>query len=197
LRLTLASAGVVLVAGTSACSGLGGADDTDTTRTGATVGSGGTTSVATVPGQPRDPSLDERTVVASRTGGYDDVNARIDLISVRRSGSLATLRFTATNTSSTDPDDYEHEWRLGTDLGAGPGEYAINGIYLVDPAHSKKYPTATDSGDDCVCSSTSGVSIAPSTSREFSATFAAPPADVNAVDVYVPGAGTFENVPVS
>jgi hypothetical protein len=31
----------------------------------------------------------------------------------------------------------------------------------------------------------------------FSATFAAPPPDVTAVDVYIPHAGTFKNVPIS
>ena len=137
---------------------------------------------------PRSPAVRRR---------YEDVSIRFDLLSLRRSGNLATLRFTATNTTPGTSDDTDKEWSIFSDLASGPSEYSVNGVYLVDPAHSKRYPTATDSADDCVCSQTSGVDIVPTQSREFSATFAAPPADVATVDVYVPGAGTIENVPVS
>lgn len=190
LRLALASAGVALIAGSTACNGLGGGDSNrSSSGSTATTSHGSTT--------PRDPSLDAGTVVASRTGTYEDATVRYDLLSLRRTGNLATLRFTATNTSPGTIDDTEHEWTVLSDLGSGTSHYSVDGVYLIDPAHSKKYPTATDSADDCVCSSTSGVTIVPTQTREFSATFAAPPAEVGTVDVYVPGAGTIENVPVS
>lgn len=190
LRLALAGSGIGLIVVTSACTGLNGGDDT--TRTSATSNGGGTASTT-----PRDPGLDERTVVVSRNGSYEDNTIRFDLLSLRRSGNLAILRFTATNTTPGTVEDTEKEWTIWDDLGSSPGDYWVNGVYLVDPAHAKKYPTATDSADDCVCSSTRGVDIVPTQSREFSATFAAPPAEVATVDVYVPGAGTIENVPVS
>lgn len=196
VRLSLAAAGVVLVAGATGCDGLGGSHDassSDSTASG--TGAGTTTGAGTAP--MRDASLDDRTVLASRTAGFDDTTVRIDLLSLRRDGNLSTLRFTATNTTPGTVEDTSKEWSIYTDLGSGPTDYSVAGIYLVDPTHSKKYPTARDSADDCVCSSTSGVDIVPTQSREFSATFAAPPADVTTLDVYVPGAGTFENVPVS
>jgi hypothetical protein len=196
LPFAAVAAGVALLAGTTACDAIGGTSSTSATsspRTG--IGSGG----GSTAGQsvPRDGSLDADIVIASRPASYEDAMVRIDLISVRRSGSLATLRFTATNTTPGTSDDTDKEWNVDTDLGDKSSDYSVNGVYLIDPAHSKKYPAATDSADDCVCSLTSGVSIVPTQKREFSATFAAPPVDVTSVDVYVPGAGSFENVPVS
>jgi hypothetical protein len=190
-RLALTTVGIALVGGTTACNGLGGSSD-DTTRTSATTSGGSQANPA-----PRDASLDDRTAVASRSAGFDDTTIRFDLLSLRRTGNLSVLRFTATNTTPGTVEDTDKEWLVLSDLGSGSGEYSVNGVYLVDPAHSKKYPTATDSADDCVCSSTQGVDIVPTQTSEFSATFAAPPADVTTVDVYVPGAGTVENVPVS
>jgi hypothetical protein len=189
-RLPLAVGAVALVLGATACDGIGGGDDRSSSSAATTTSGGGASA-------PRDGSLDERTAIASRPASFDDVSVRFDLISLRRSGNLATLRFTATNTTPGTSEDTDKEWSIFSDLASGPNEYTVNGVYLVDPAHSKRYPTATDSADDCVCSSTSGVDIVPTQSREFSATFAAPPQDVASVDVYVPGAGTFENVPVS
>jgi hypothetical protein len=194
-RLTLASAGLALIAGATACQGIGGNDGGRTTTSSSSGPTSSSTSSTSSP--PRDGGLDDRSVVASRPATYKDISVRIDLLSLRRSGNLATLRFTATNTTPGAPDDTDKEWSIYTDLGSGPGQYDVSGVYLIDPAHSKKYPTASDSADDCVCSQTSSVDIVPTQSREFSATFAAPPADVAAVDVYVPGAGTIENVPVS
>lgn len=189
----ITAAGLVLIAGTSACTGIGGGGG-DTNRTSATTNGNHDGNSAALP---RDPSLDESTVIASRIGSYTDHTIRFDLLSLRRTGNLALLRFTATNTTPGTAEDTDKEWTVGDDLGSSGGEYSVDGVYLIDPAHSKKYPTATDSADDCVCSMTQGVDIVPTQSREFSATYAAPPPEVSTVDVYVPGAGTIENVPVS
>jgi hypothetical protein len=197
-RVALASAGLALLAGTTACQGIGGGDGggSDGNRT-ATSASGATSTSSGAPAAPRDSGLDDRTVAASRSATYEDVSARIDLLSIHRSGNLATLRFTATNTTPGTAEDTSKEWSISTDLGGSVTSYDVSGVYLVDPAHSKKYPTASDSADECVCSRTQGVDVVPTQTREFSATFAAPPAEVTDVDVYVPGAGTIENVPVS
>lgn len=197
LPFAAVAAGVALLAGTTACDAIGGTSNTSASSSpGTGSGTGGGTG-AGAQSVPRDGSLDAGIVIASRPATYEDAMVRIDLISIRRSGSLATLRFTATNTTPGTTEDTDKEWNVSTDLGEKSGDYSVNGVYLIDPAHSKKYPAATDSADDCVCSLTSGVSIVPTQKREFSATFAAPPSDVASVDVYVPGAGTFENVPVS
>jgi hypothetical protein len=74
---------------------------------------------------------------------------------------------------------------------------SLDGIYLIDRAHAEKYLVARDPDNRCICDAglaNTGVNVgAP---LNLSATYAAPPPSVHAVDVVVPRFGTFANVPL-
>jgi hypothetical protein len=75
--------------------------------------------------------------------------------------------------------------------------FAADGLQLVDGKNSKVHLVASDGNGQCVCSRNL-LQARPSAGNPvlISATFAAPPADVKAVDVRVPSFGTVANVPV-
>ena len=74
----------------------------------------------------------------------------------------------------------------------------MDGIQLVDGKHSKLYLVASDGDGTCLCSrGLSAVFLDSGEPLLLSATYAAPPADVTAVDVRVPNFGIITNVPVS
>jgi hypothetical protein len=74
---------------------------------------------------------------------------------------------------------------------------SLDGIYLLDRAHAQKYLVARDPDNRCICdvnlARTGVTSDAP---LNLSATYAAPPPNVRALDVLVPRFGTFANVPL-
>ena len=73
----------------------------------------------------------------------------------------------------------------------------LDGIYLVDGQNRKKYLVAHDSaGQPLTDSSLSGTFVEPGQFVTLSATLAAPPADVAAVDVFIPHFGTLAGVPI-
>lgn len=82
--------------------------------------------------------------------------------------------------------------------GEGAGDSRLDGVSLVDAKNRKRYLVARDSKGDCVCDAGLGSKFveggAPLT---LSATFGAPPEDVEALDVVIPSFGTFKDVPLS
>ena len=74
---------------------------------------------------------------------------------------------------------------------------AADGLSLVDVKNSKLYLVASDGAGTCLCSrGLSGVFLSRNLPAIFSATFAAPPADITTVDMRIPTFGTVRNVPV-
>ncbi len=179
--------GVAAAVGLSACSGSG--------DSGALPGNERPVD-ATQAASSSDPSVrasappEVTEAVATRTAAYDGDRVRVEVLSLRRSGDLSTLQLRETYLGT----EY---YSINNDLGGGAASYDLSGITLVDTANGKRYLTAHDSDDDCVCSSTSGVQIKPGSSYTLSATFAAPPDDVRSIDVAIPGLGTIADVPVS
>jgi hypothetical protein len=142
----------------------------------------------------------------SRDAAAKQTKLRITLNELHRAGGLVTLNLTFTNLEPPDPaanpgyqvagffDDGDSNGFKGS---VSLSLDSVDGIYLVDNANKKRYPVARDSTRRCVCSAhLEAVFIAPGESTILSATFGAPPADVQAVDVFVPHAGTFHDVPV-
>jgi hypothetical protein len=184
--------GVAAVVGLSACGGesggsAGGLPSTEAAATQAASQSsndpGGITPVTPTPA----PEVTD--AVASRTTSYDGDRVRIDVLSLRRSGELSVLQLRETYLGT-------ESYNINNDLGSGAADYDLSGITLVDGENGKRYLTAHDSDDDCVCSRTIGVTIKPGSSYTLSATFAAPPSDVRTVDLAIPGLGTINDVPV-
>lgn len=191
-----ALAGVVVVA----LAGCGGSTKTvtvaakpTTTRVKGTTASGAATTAAVV-----------NPPVATRDGSVDQVPVTLSIVTLKRSGATVELTFelsldkTASGHAQVASTFDDGEFQKVTSPGATniSGGDTLDGIYLVDTTHAKKYPVARDSYNQCVCDiNLSGTFVDTGAPVFLSATFGAPPA--SSVNVSIPGYGTFANVPIS
>ncbi|MBB5963465.1 hypothetical protein [Planomonospora venezuelensis] len=138
-------------------------------------------------------SLPADQVIGSREiTGNNWYKVRIDLYSLQRQDKLITVNFAATVLEH----DRASGWDVRDTFSAVPSDTpTVDGVYLVDTKNAKKHLAATDAEGRCLCSS-GLVEIDTDKTVVFSATFAAPPADVATMDVFIPRAGTFKNVPL-
>lgn len=141
----------------------------------------------------------EKTL-ASRDTSSGSEKIRVTLTSLAREGNLATLNFTGTVLEDADASGWQVSdfFGSGDPVGPAPGKTdTVNGVYLIDGTNKKKHLVATDTNKNCVCTANlSATFVKQGQSVVFSATFAAPPENVNAVDVNVPHTGVFRNVPL-
>lgn len=151
--------------------------------------------------QPMQVAVSREQAVA--TSG-DAIPVRADLAPLQRRGDVVVLNLSLTHTGD------DSQWQLGDDLDDGtvngleggvtdqdPARYSVDGISLIDGQNSKRHLVARDSRGFCVCSTgLSGVFLKPGSTVVLSATFAAPPEDVDSLDVEIPVFGTFPAVPV-
>lgn len=202
VSLVLAAAAVL-----GACSGGGGSAGPEGSPSGtsdaAPPSDAGTASVATP-----DATVPPLTVAASRDGHASYAGAmvpvRADLAPLQRRGDLVVLNLVLTHTGedgswqvSDGLDDGTTNGLEGSVQEQDPARYSVDGITLVDGENAKRYLVARDERGWCVCSaSLHGLFLEPGGSVVLSATFAAPPEDVEAMDVEVPLFGTFAAVPV-
>lgn len=136
--------------------------------------------------------------LGSRETSDQSVRIRVTLTSLARQQNLVTLNFTASALSIADTSSWQVAGFFGDTSGPDGISGAVNGVYLIDGKNKKKHIVASDSNKRCVCTSNlSATFVKPGQSVVLSATFAAPPRDVNAIDVHIPHAGTFRNVPIS
>jgi hypothetical protein len=70
----------------------------------------------------------------------------------------------------------------------------VDGISVIDPQNGRRHTVARTPDGACVCSDRLGDLAEEQT---ISATFAAPPPDVESIDVVVPQFGTFTDVPLA
>jgi len=143
--------------------------------------------------------------LASREGQIDGDAVRLDITELRRSGSTTALTFELT---VDEPRAGEEEPSaqvaqtfddgLSETDGKGQDYASLDGVSLVDARNRKRHLVARDSEGVCVCDEDlSGTFVKPGGPVVLSATFGAPPADVDAVDVVIPNFGTFKDVPIS
>ncbi|MCK9873375.1 hypothetical protein MRI28_27770 [Nocardiopsis dassonvillei] len=131
--------------------------------------------------EPREPR-DEVTV---RRGGTELVVGVRELVS---GGATVELVLRIHNGGGADSPAFAE--LVGSDEG-------MAAVELVDAANGRVHRVARDSSGGCVCSDPDpALVLRPGDSVELSATFAAPPEDVRAMDVRVPLAGTFTGVRV-
>lgn len=189
-----ALAGVVVIA----VAGCGGSTKTVTvtakpvtTRVTGTTPSGSTTT-ATVTSPP----------LATRLGTVGGDPVTLSIVSLKRTGATVELTFSLSTTSTDRPavdqtfDDGEYEKITSPGASDISGGSTLDGIYLIDATHAKKYPVARDSYNQCLCDTNLiGTYVYAGSSLFLSATFGAPP--VNSVNVFIPDYGTFVNVPIS
>ena len=171
----------------------GGGNTTGEVRT-ATTPEGGT---ETAPAE---------AVVPGRQSTIDDDPVQLEVLELQRSGETTalTLRLTvapgaeesASAQVSNTFDDGENQKVEGGSTTAGYG--SMDAISLIDTKNRKRYLVGRDSGGACLCDTDlSSAFVKPGAPLLLSATFGAPPADVEAVDVVVPRFGTFKDVPIS
>jgi hypothetical protein len=135
-------------------------------------------------------------VIASREVkvGAGDMygKARVDITALKRQGRTLSLNWTVTAT--------EGKVNLHNGMGAGPLDFTVSAVSLIDPVNAKRYRVArngTGQGAECVCSSTQGQFLEPEEASTLYAVFAAPPADVTKINIEMPMFGVFTDVPIS
>ncbi|TDD23995.1 hypothetical protein [Nonomuraea diastatica] len=133
-------------------------------------------------------------VLAGREGTFDGHTFKVEIVQLIRRERFVNLTFTATVTK----DGGGLGWQVHNSFSAVPKQNpTVDGVYLVDVRNAKKHLVALDSEGGCVCSRIEALFLKQDQSAVFSATFAAPPADVGSVDVHIPNVGTLANVPIS
>jgi hypothetical protein len=145
----------------------------------------------------------DRRPIASRKGSIEDSNVLLEVIELRRSGSTAIFSIRLTIPQGADEvqvasafDDGIDQEVDGADILASAE--TLDGITLVDSRNRKRYLVGRDSRGACVCDSElTNDYVEDGVPLELSATYAAPPPGVQAMDVHVPGFGTLHDVPVS
>ncbi|WP_157547791.1 hypothetical protein [Nonomuraea candida] len=133
-------------------------------------------------------------VLAGRKGTLDGHGFRIDVTQLVRRERFVNLTFTATVTK----EGGGLGWQVHNAFAAVPSQNpTVDGVFLVDVKNAKKHLVALDSEGKCVCSRIESLFLKQDDTAVFSATFAAPPADVTSVDVHIPNVGTLADVPIS
>ena len=103
-------------------------------------------------------------------------------------GDTITIKWKYTNSGSKKADI----WKLGA---IGHDEFAEH-VYYVDPGNKKKYLVVKDATGKPVASALLHFELDTGASRGGWAKFPAPPAGVNKISVYLPGAPPFEGVTI-
>ena len=108
------------------------------------------------------------------------------------SGGFVTLELALTNLAPLGSND---NWSVNDAFGNG-SSYDLSGIRLVDPVAGSSIRPAEDNAGDCLCTRTISLTIAAGSSSRVSAQFPAPAVTVKKLNVEVPGAGSFADVPL-
>lgn len=129
----------------------------------------------------------QSTVTLPMKVDSDITGVSVELTSVQKTGDTIMVRFKYIN---------------GGDKSTGVLYTQVGGqiedmIYYVDAKNKKKYLVIRDTEKNPLTSALHNLSVGPGETKGCWAKFPAPPADVTAVSVYVPGAPPFENVPIA
>jgi hypothetical protein len=177
---------VMAVAAATALAGCSGDDEPPAAGSpapSATAEGGGGSAATPVPAASLTALVPGRTIDDS-----DGLKITVSVVTLKRQGKLTLLEVAARN-------DSDERANLANSLRGSGARF--DEATLVDPVNGKRYLVARDSKDECLCTSFfGGVSVEPGGTAIVSAYFAAPPDDVTALNVVMPGAGTFTGVPV-
>jgi hypothetical protein len=159
----------------------------------ATAGAGATES-----GVPNESPNDLGDPAGKRNATADDQKATLVVYPVRRSDTLATLHFTVTVDPAADDGIFVLDLFGDGDPTTGDSQSAtsVDGVRLVDSVRRKLYLAASDGKGNCLCTRGLQGDLEPGHTYTFYATYAAPPAEVTAVDISFPQFGTVSRVPV-
>lgn len=151
------------------------------------------------------PSATPEMALASAKVSFDGRPAVITLNQVIVQGGVTTLSYSIANESRTDDlairsalNDGAIQRIPGTDKPVRGDIWAADGVYLVDGLNMRRYLPARDSSGVCVCTGNlHSATIDPGSTMGLTAVFRAIPPEVSVVDVFVPRAGMFTQVPVT
>lgn len=148
----------------------------------------------------------QRQSLASAESSIDRQPVRIDLVSVHTSEAVTTVDFSVSHAGGADGKRIQvsQAFSDGISQKDSAGEivdsdaFTADGVFLLDPKAAKRYLPGRGPDGVCVCSGNlSSTFVNPGQTIGLSAVFAGLPADTTTVSVFIPGAGTFDNVTVS
>ena len=119
---------------------------------------------------------------------WDGVSVEISPVT-RGDGDTITIKFKYTNSGSKKANIAQ--------LGQFGGDSISAHVYYVDGKNKKKYLVIKDAEGNAVASNLKYFELEPSASRGGWAKFPAPPAGVDKISVYLPGAPPFEGVTIA
>jgi hypothetical protein len=112
-----------------------------------------------------------------------------ELTSVGRSaGNMLTIKFKYTNASSDNVEIAR--------LGQYSHDNVLDHVYYIDAKNKKKYLVVKDAEKKALGTNLKYFTLAPGESKAAWGKFPEPPADVQKISVYLPGAPPFEDVPI-
>ncbi|MGH8058437.1 MAG: hypothetical protein ACREOH_14575, partial [Candidatus Entotheonellia bacterium] len=114
---------------------------------------------------------------------------KVELTSIERtSGNMLTIKFKYSNDGSKEVDISR--------LGQFSAENVLDHVYYVDTKNKKKYLVVKDAQGKALGTNLKYFKLAPNESKSSWGKFPEPPADVQKIAVYLPGAPPFEDVPI-
>jgi hypothetical protein len=205
----------MIVATLASCSG---SDGGEASSPGSSAGSAPGAATGNAPGSTGGPAATaaatgvaapKLAVLASRDAADKETPIRVELNELRVEGRLTKLTFTARNLAPVPPAGRSPDrWQIGAFFNDGINQknivdssydtFSVDGVYLLDPAAGKRYLAARNATQECVCSGNlASTLVSPGSGAVLTSLYAALPAGVNSVNVFVPGAGSFDGVAVS
>jgi hypothetical protein len=141
-------------------------------------------------------------VLASREFQAEGLDLRAEITGLARQGQTVLLSWTITNTSE------DTDWYIGSSLNDPNDESAqwnVSGVALVDPINGQRYLVARAGSENpnamdgtCVCTSVNNTPyVRAGQTAQFNATYSAPPPELASINVDMPLAGVFTDVPIS
>lgn len=139
--------------------------------------------------------------LGTRKGGKGK-DSTITLNSVTANDGTMTVNFSLNNTSDSSKiqvaqmfsDGIKDKGKDGKPTAVSADTFSADGVF-VTTSEQKRYLVGRGDDGACACSSNlAAANIDAGQTMTFSAVFAAPPEEIDSVDIHIPTAGTFENV---
>lgn len=171
----------------------GAPSESSTSHTSAEAGSTDASAPATAPPQ------DLQSIGEHPSGQNPD--SVVVLNSVTASDGTMTVQFSLQNNAEEDDIQVADMFGDGVQDATSEDDQGVEGSSVdgvfVTTGEQKRYLVGRGENGICACSSNlSDKFIEPGETMSFSAVFAAPPQDVQQVDVHIPTAGVFTDIPV-
>lgn len=137
-------------------------------------------------------------VLATREGKIDDLPVKLEITELTRSGDTVILGLSVAVTEGNSDENGADIFTAFDDGNLSDATATMDGITLIDSTNAKRYLVARDSDGACVCDDNLGSEfVVEDPPTRLSATYGAPPEDVDALDVEIPRFGVIRDVPIS